>query len=132
MDGYTHKNLREVEDSAPKFGHSPALEARFAADELGTGETGVSFQRLAPGERMPFGHHHGEQEEVYVVVEGAGRARLDDEVVDVRRWDALRVSPEVTRAFEAGDDGLTWLAIGAPRNMADAEVVPEFWSDAND
>ena len=129
MAGYTHKNLREVEDQAPKFGHSPALEARFANRDLELGQAGLSFQRLAPGERMPFAHHHRAQEEVYVVVEGAGRARLDDELVEVRQWDALRVSPEVTRAFEAGDQGLTWVAFGAPSDMSDAQTVADFWRD---
>jgi mannose-6-phosphate isomerase-like protein (cupin superfamily) len=133
MGDYTVVNLRDVEDQAPGFGLAPNLEARFAREPLGLQKSGLSYQRLAPGFRLPFGHTHGEQEEIYVVLDGGGRIALDDEVVELRRWDAVRVSRETTRSFEAGPDGLALLAFGAPRTPetegADARPVPGWWPD---
>jgi mannose-6-phosphate isomerase-like protein (cupin superfamily) len=127
---YTLTNLKQIEDQAPKFGLSPNLEARFARNDLGLENSGISYQRLAPGYRMPFAHRHREQEEVYVILEGGGRLKLDDEVVDVRRWDVIRVPKETTRNFEAGPNGLELLAFGAPNTgPQDAEPLPGWWTD---
>ena len=131
MADYTKLNLkRDVEDSATKFGLSPALETRFAREELSLEKSGVTYLRLAPGERMPFGHTHKEQEEVYVVVGGAGRVKLDDEVVGLERWDAVRIAPETMRNLEAGDDGIELILFGAPNaGPGDAEVEQGWWTD---
>jgi len=128
---YTTINLRDLEDMAPKFGMAPDVSARFAARPLGLERSGISLQRLAPGVTQPFGHRHTEQEEIYVVVEGSGQVKLDDDIVDVRAWDAVRVSPDVTRAFSVGPHGLEFLAFGAPATgdaMADAEMKPGWWN----
>jgi mannose-6-phosphate isomerase-like protein (cupin superfamily) len=125
---FTHKKLDEVKDSAPGFGFGDDMEARFAKDDVDAEETGFSFHRLKPGRRQPFGHRHEEAEEVYVIVRGGGLLKLDDEIIEVERLDAIRVSPEVTRAFEAGDDGLEVIAFG-PRRDGDGEIVPNWWSD---
>jgi len=131
MSDFTIRNLKEVEDSAPKFGLSPELEARFARVPLECATTGISYQRLAPNFRIPFGHRHGAQEEVYVLVSGSGRIRLDDEVRDLRPWDAIRVAAGTMRGFEAGPDGAELLAFGAPteNGVNDAEMIPDWWSD---
>ena len=130
MAGYTHRNLKDVEDAAPKFGMSPPLEARFAREELGLEKSGVSYQRLDPGSRVPFGHKHGEQEELYVVVGGSGRMKLDNEVLDLREWDAVRVSPDVTRCLESGEEGIEVVVFGAPNTGGgDVEMEPGWWSD---
>jgi mannose-6-phosphate isomerase-like protein (cupin superfamily) len=90
----------------------------------------LSFQRLSPNTRFPYGHHHNEQEEVYVVVEGSGRVKLDDDVRDLGQWDAVRVGKDTVRSFEAGPDGLAFLAFGAPKTETqDAEMIPGWWSD---
>jgi quercetin dioxygenase-like cupin family protein len=131
MADYTIRNLREVEDSAPKFGLAPALQARFASGELGLSESGISLQRLAPDAVQPFGHRHKRQEELFVVTDGSGRVKLDDEVVELRALDAVRVAPNVTRAFAAGPDGLEILAFGAPAVGSprdDVEAEPGWWS----
>ncbi len=128
MAEYTVANLREVEDRAPRFGSAPNLEARFATSPLELRNSGISYQRLAPNFRIPFGHRQTEQEEVYVLVGGSGRVKLDDEVVEVRQWDAVRVPKETTRNFEAGPDGLELLAVGA-RHEGDGEVVTGWWTD---
>src|SRR5947207_1389502 len=81
------------------FGLGELYEARFATGDLGAQATGVSYHRLKPNRRSAFAHKHEEAEEVYVVLAGAGRMKLDDEIVDIRPLDAIRVSPEVIRAF---------------------------------
>jgi mannose-6-phosphate isomerase-like protein (cupin superfamily) len=130
VSGFTLANLLEVEDAAVRFGLSPALESRFARGALETAEVGLSYQRLAPGARSPFGHRHGQQEEIYVILGGGGRAAVGDELVELRPLDALRVAPEVTRAFEAGPDGLELLAFGGGAGgTQDAEVVPDWWPE---
>jgi hypothetical protein len=52
--------------------------------------------------------------------------KLDDEIFDVRRLDAIRVQPDVARAFEAGGDGLEFLAFG-PHRPGDGEPVDDPW-----
>ena len=128
MADYAILNLREVEDSAPTFGLAPALEARFAREPLGFEGIGLSLQRLAPNARQPFGHRHREQEEVYVVLSGSGRVNLEGEVHEVRQWDAVRVAPGTARCFEAGPDGLEYLAFGTSTGgVADVEPLPGWW-----
>ena len=126
MSGYTVVNLMEVEDQAPKFGYAPHLESRFARRALGLERSGISHFRLAPGFRMPFGHHHSDQEEVYVVVAGSARMKLGDEVVELATWDAVRVAPALTRGIEGGPDGAEILAFGSGE-QGDAQVVRDFW-----
>ena len=128
MPGYAIRNLKEIEDSAVKFGLSPQMESRFARGDLGAETLGLSYQRLAPNMRQPFGHRHEHQEEVYVILSGGGQVSLDDEVVEVRPWDAVRVAPETTRCFEAGPDGLELLAFGAHTDSGDVETVQGFWA----
>ena len=125
---FTLKNLAEVDDSAPKFGFAEVQEARFAKDELEAEQTGVSYQRVKPGKRQAFAHRHERAEEVYVVLRGSGQAKLDDQIVELRTLDAIRVAPGVTRAFQAGSEGLELLAFG-PRHDGDGDVLPGWWSD---
>ena len=125
---FTHKKLTDVKDSAPEFGIGEIQEARFAKDDLDAERTGLTHLRLKPGKRMPFGHRHEEAEEIYIIIAGSGRMKLDDEIVEVETLDAIRVSPEVVRAFEAGDQGLEVIAAGA-RHDGDGELVQGWWSD---
>jgi mannose-6-phosphate isomerase-like protein (cupin superfamily) len=129
MAGYTIKNLEQVEDSAAKFGFGHVGEARFANKDLESEQVGLSEHRLNPGARQAFGHRHESTEEIYVVVEGSGRVRLDDEIVEVSPRDAIRVSPGVVRAFEAGPEGLAVIAFSA-RNPDDrGEMLSDWWQD---
>ena len=128
MSDYQVKNLREVEDSALKGGFSETQEARFAGADLGAEATGVAYHVVHPGKRQAFGHRHDEAEEVNVVLSGGGRVRLDDEVIEIGPMDAIRISPKVTRAFEAGPEGLEYLVFG-PHHTDDGELVPGFWAD---
>ena len=131
MAPYTRKNLRrDVDDQAQAFGFAPALEFRVARDALETTQSALSFMRLAPGFRVPFGHHHEEQEEVYVVVHGSARLKLDDEVVELEPWDAVRIATGVVRDIEGGPDGAEVLLFGAPRvPPGDVVVEQEWWQD---
>ncbi len=130
MADHTLVNLREVEDMAPKHGLGDGLESRFARTALGLQKSGLSLYKVRSGFRLPFGHTHGEQEEVYLVVSGSARMKIGDELVDLREWDAVRVPPGVPRGFEGGPDGAELLAFGAPNTEnQDAEMDPEFWTD---
>jgi mannose-6-phosphate isomerase-like protein (cupin superfamily) len=131
MADYTIKNVRESEDMAPNFGLAPDMQARFPAGELGLERTGLSLQRLAPNATQPFGHSHKTQEEVYLVLSGSGRVKLDDQIIEVRQWDAIRISPQVTRAVSAGPEGIEYLAFGPTQGTTardDAEAKPGWWN----
>jgi quercetin dioxygenase-like cupin family protein len=128
--GYTRVNLKDVEDSAGEGGSD--FEARFARKHLDSEHLGVSYFRYGPGVRSPIGHSHREQEEAYVVIAGSGRVRLDDEVVELARWDVVRVAPPVVRGFEGGPEGLELIAIGADRPEGGDGVRVEgddWWTD---
>lgn len=127
MPPYTRKNLMDVEDSAAG---TDSVEARFARKHLESRELGVSYFRYAPGFRAPTGHSHREQEEAYVVVGGSGRMRLDDEVLELSRWDVVRVAPEVVRGFQGGPDGIEIIAIGGTKpEGGDGVRVDDWWTD---
>ena len=126
MTGWQKKSIDELENSAEQFGLAPDLEARFGRKALGMAGGGFSYQQMAPGLRSAFGHRHGKQDEIYVVLSGGGRARLDDDEVALETHDVLYVQPETWRAFEAGDDGLELFVCGFGEG-GDAEMDAEFW-----
>ena len=126
MADYTHRNLADVEDAAAKWGYSDSQEARFAGGDLELETLGVSYQIVKPDKHHAFGHRHKEVEEVYVVLAGSGTCRLDEEEVPVRRLDAIRVGPSVTRGFAAGAEGLE-LLVFSPSAPGDAELVENFF-----
>ena len=125
---YTLKRLTEVEDSAVKGGIQEHQEARFATGDLEAERTGVSLMHVKPNQRQAFAHRHDEAEEVYVVISGSGRVKLDDDIVDLEAFDAIRVAPNVMRQFEGGPEGLTYVAVGA-RHEGDGEIAPGWWAD---
>ncbi|TMK69983.1 MAG: cupin domain-containing protein [Actinobacteria bacterium] len=129
MGEYTKQNLRDVENQSPSFGMPDELQARFARTALAGETLGLSLMTLAPNFRIPFGHKHSGQEEVYVVVRGSGRVKVDDEVVELREWDAIRFGKDTMRNMEAGPDGVEYLAFGAGDDPRDAEMAPGWWSD---
>ena len=130
MTDYTKKNLKdEIENVSPRFGMPEGIEARFARSALGGESLGLSHLKLAPNFRVPFGHTHAEQEEVYVLVSGSARVKLDDEIVELRPWDAVRIGKGTMRNMEAGPEGAEYLAFGAGADPGDAEMSPGWWSD---
>ena len=91
MSGYTRINMMAIDPSpaAEEYG----IDARFGRSHLDSDHLGVSYFRYPPDFRTTMGHRHSEQEEVYVVVSGSGRIRVDDDIVDVGPWDVVRVAP---------------------------------------
>jgi mannose-6-phosphate isomerase-like protein (cupin superfamily) len=129
MATHTVVNLMEVEDQAPKFGYAPNLESRYARKSLELENSGLSHYRVAPGYRVPFGHRHTEQEEIYLVVSGTALVKLDDEILELAQWDAVRIPAGVMRSFGAGPDGAEILAFGAPNtDNADIEMEQDWWT----
>jgi len=117
---FTHRNIKDdLQDIGSVFDGPPDLEFRAATMPLELEQSGLTYQRVPPGYRFPFGHTHETQEEVYVVVVGGGRMKLDDEIIELRTWDAVRVPPGTWRGYEAGPEGLELLVIGAP-NLGDS------------
>ena len=129
MGRYTKQNLREVENQAPKFGMPAELDARFARTALGGQTLGLSLFKLAPDFRIPFGHKHAGQEEVYVVLSGSARIKVEDEIVELGEWDAIRFDKNTMRDVEAGPEGVEYLAFGAGDDPTDAEMVQNWWAD---
>ena len=129
MGAYTHINLAEVDDQAVNFGLSPNLELRMARVPLELEQSGISLVRVASNFRIPFGHRHKQQEEVYVLVDGSARIKLDDEVRELRQWDAVRVGKDTMRGLEAGADGATLIAVGAPNTgPGDGDIHQGWWN----
>ena len=131
---FTLKNLRtDLEDVGPRFDGAPDLEFRLASQALELEQSGLSYQRVPPDYRFPYGHTHKTQEEVYVVVRGSGRMKLDDEIVELHEWDVVRVAPGTWRGYEAGPEGLELIVYGAP-NLGevprdDVEGKRGWWAD---
>ena len=123
---YAKRNLRAVEDSAARFGLSKTQEARFPREVLGAEQTGMNLLFVKPSQREAFAHRHRQAEEIYVVLAGSGRVKLDDELVELAPLDAVRVDPGTARSFEAGPDGLEVLIFG-PHIEGDGEMVADFW-----
>lgn len=123
---YTKISLNDVEDAAVQNGFGHRWEARLAREPLGAQETGLTYFQLRAGQRSPFSHRHSQAEEIYVILQGTGKVKLDDEILQVQPRDAIRVAPEVARAFEAGSDGLEFLAMG-PHRPSDGEPVDDPW-----
>jgi mannose-6-phosphate isomerase-like protein (cupin superfamily) len=130
MANYTKVNLKNIEDQAPKGGLSPGLKAHFARVPLELEKSGISYFRIAPNFRIPFGHKHSEQEEVYLVVDGSAQVRVDDDVVELNPWDAIRVPTGAMRGLAAGPEGAEVIAFGASNTQnADIDMTPGWWTD---
>jgi mannose-6-phosphate isomerase-like protein (cupin superfamily) len=128
VSDYTIINLKELDNSAGE--HAPDLEAYFGRKHLDSEHLGVSYFRYGPGFRSGIGHSHREQEEVYVVVNGSGRIKLNDDIVELRQWDVVRVAPATVRALEGGPEGLEFIAIGADRpEGGDGVRAEDWWTD---
>ena len=131
---FTRTNLKtDLEDLGSNFDGAQDLEFRHASKALGLEQSGLSYQRIPPGYRFPYGHTHHRQEEVYVVMRGGGRMKLDDEIVEIGEWDVVRVPPGTWRGYEGGSEGLEILVFGAP-NLGenprdDVEGQRDWWAD---
>lgn len=126
---YTIVNLRESEDMAAKHGFGDAQEARFPWRDLDAESTGVALLNVKAGQRQPFAHRHDHAEEIYVVLNGSGQVKLDDETFDLSELDAIRIAPHVVRSLKAGPEGMEVLAFGTHHEGDSGEMVEDFWDD---
>jgi mannose-6-phosphate isomerase-like protein (cupin superfamily) len=126
---YTHLNLRgDVEDMAPQFKMGDGIEAHFARKALGLENSGIAYFKLGPDYVLPFGHTHQEQEEIYLVLSGSARVKLDEDEVELKPLDAVRIPPGVMRGMAGGPEGAELIAFGAPNNEnSDLDMVPGFF-----
>jgi quercetin dioxygenase-like cupin family protein len=129
MTDYKKLNLDDVKDLAPEFGMQAMGQARFARQELGAEHIGLSHYRMNAGQRVGFGHSHGESEEVYVVLGGSGRFRVQDDVFEVEPYDVVYCAPAAMREWEAGPHGMEILAFGAHAEGGDAQMERGWWTD---
>lgn len=94
--------------------------------QLGASALGARLWRLAPGQASTK-HRHFEQEELYVLLEGEGRVRVDEELLTLLPLDTLLVSADSTRQlFNDTEGDQLWLVVGAPPELANTlEMTPE-------
>jgi mannose-6-phosphate isomerase-like protein (cupin superfamily) len=91
------------------------VENTDLAQQLEATTLGARFWRLHPGQASTR-HRHFAMHELYVLVEGTGRMRVDDEVITLERHSAILVEPEhVRQLFNDTDEDALWLVVGAPR-----------------
>jgi mannose-6-phosphate isomerase-like protein (cupin superfamily) len=129
MSDYTHKSLPDIDDMAPQFGLPGDMQARFAGRPLGLDRTGLTYFKLAPGFRIPFGHRHEDQEEVYVVIRGSARIKVGDDVLELGELDAVRVPGDTLRNLEGGPDGAEVIAFGERAGEDQSEMVQGWWGE---
>ena len=130
MSGYTKVNLASDVPDMAEGRMPPGIEAHFGRGALEGAKTATTYFKLEPDFHPPFGHKHGEQEEVYVVISGSAVIKVEDEEVDLGRLDAIRLAPDTTRALKAGPDGCELIAFGAPIPAEqDAEMLPGWWPE---
>ncbi|MEX2107005.1 MAG: cupin domain-containing protein [Solirubrobacterales bacterium] len=93
--------------------------------QLEAGALGARLWRLAPGQASTK-HRHREQEELYVLLEGSGRVRVDEEVLALEPLDSLLVEPRAVRQlFNDTDADQLWLVVGAPPEAANTLEMSE-------
>jgi mannose-6-phosphate isomerase-like protein (cupin superfamily) len=129
MSDYSIVNLKQIDDSAGD--NAANLEAHFGRKHIDSEHLGVSHFHYNAGFRPKTGHAHREQEEIYVVVNGSGRIKLNDEIVELKQWDAVRVAPLTMRAIEAGPDGVEFIAVGndRPEGGDGVRSDEDWWTD---
>jgi quercetin dioxygenase-like cupin family protein len=108
--GYSVVHVDDIEPAGP------GGAVRFVRRELGVEAFGINWFELPAG---AAGHEHSEarsdQEEVLVVIRGGGHWRIDGAEVPVRAGSFVRIDPHATRCPVAGPEGMTFVAVGAPR-----------------
>jgi uncharacterized cupin superfamily protein len=125
MTKYAIKNLMEIDDLAAD---NPDREIRFSRKYLDSDELGITYQRIGPNHVATDGHSHEVQEEAYLVIEGSGAVKLDDERIELKKWDVVRVAPEVVRGFDAGPDGIVLICVGGKKpEGGDGAMAKDRW-----
>lgn len=120
-------NFDQVEDVNARYGMQEVGEARYLRADVGAETIGATLYRMRPGKRTGFGHRHEKVEELYLVLAGSGRIKVDDDVVDLGRYDVVRVAPAAVRELEAGPEGMEVLATGG-HAPGDGEMLQDWWT----
>jgi len=95
------------------------------AKQLGAGTMGARLWRLEPG-LASTRHRHREQAELYLLLEGTGRIRVGDELVELGPMDSLLIEPGTVRqVFNDTDADALWLVVGAPPEAANTLEMSE-------
>jgi uncharacterized cupin superfamily protein len=93
--------------------------------QLGAETLGARFWRLRPGQASTK-HRHYTTVELYVVIEGTGRIRVEDDLLELPRMSALLVGPETVRqVFNDTDEDVLWLVFGTPNEVASTLELSE-------
>jgi uncharacterized cupin superfamily protein len=102
------------------------VENTNLAEQLGAETMGARLWRLHPGQASTK-HRHRETSELYVLLEGSGRLRVDEELLTLEPLDTVLVGPEhVRQPFNDTDADQLWLVVGAPPEAANTlEMTPE-------
>ena len=130
MSNYTKVNLKSDVPDMAEGRMPPGINAHFAKEALGLEKSGVTYFKLGPNFHPPFGHKHEEQEEIYVITSGSAILKVDDEQVELRQFDAVRLPPDAWRALKGGPEGCELIAFGAPKPPGmDVEMQPGWWPE---
>jgi mannose-6-phosphate isomerase-like protein (cupin superfamily) len=107
------------------------LELRVLRGVLGCEHVGVSYLRFGPGWRLTVGHRHpGGGEEVYVLVAGRARIKIEDEILHMEAPSAIRVPGDQFRAIRAyGDTAAVFVAAGTIDDPSVTEFATDFWRE---
>jgi quercetin dioxygenase-like cupin family protein len=101
------------------------VENTNLATQLGAETLGFRLWRLRPGQASTW-HKHLDELEIYLVLEGTGRMRVEDESLTLERLSAVMVEPESMRqVFNDTDEDALWLVAGAPPEGAKILAMDE-------
>ncbi|WP_295732471.1 cupin domain-containing protein [uncultured Muribaculum sp.] len=126
----------KVLDKGDKFAHASigslhGFEGKqFVKDATGATSCEISFGTLPTGEAVPFFHSHKANEENYIILSGAGKFQVDDEVFDIAEGSVVRVSTGSDRNLRCTSaEPLCYICIQAKEGslggytMTDAEIT---------
>jgi uncharacterized cupin superfamily protein len=117
--------LLKADDAFWRPSNQMKIENTDLGKQLEATKLGSRLWRLAPRQASTK-HAHREQEELYVLLEGEGRVRIDEEVLALAPLDTLLVEPTTVRQlFNDTDADQLWLVVGAPPEMANTLEMTE-------
>lgn len=95
-------------------------------DKLSLTGAEISINNLPAGASVPFVHAHKNNEEIYAVVSGKGKAVIDTETVEVEAGDWIRISPKAKRQFFAADDtAISYICIQVKENSLESYTIDD-------
>ena len=86
----------------------------------------ISVNSLPAGAGVPFVHSHRQNEEIYGVLAGRGRAVIDGETVELSAGDWVRVSPAAKRQFSAAaDSAISFICVQVRENSLEGYTMDD-------